>query len=295
LLEKERARQVAAQLRQQQAQRKRMAIAGASVGAVVLLIGILVGVRLAGGPHSAAPAATGQPASATVLAGVTAVPASLLDQVGVGQGVVGLPKTINGQPVLKDQGKPLVLYVGAEYCPYCAAERWAMVMAMSRFGTFSNLGQTHSSSIDIYPNTATLSFHGARYTSQYLSFQGVEIESNQPQGSGYAPLDTLTPPQQQLLTTFDAPPYVGASSAAGFPFIDFANQAVISGASYSPQLLAGKSADQISAALANPNDPITQAVAGTANAITAQLCKLTGNQPAAVCTSTAATAYHGKF
>jgi hypothetical protein len=89
--------------------------------------------------------------------------------------------------VLTANGKPLVVYVGAEYCPYCAAERWAAVIALSRFGTFSGLGQTHSSSTDVYPNTATLSFHGASYTSQYLQFQGVETQSNQPQGTGYAP------------------------------------------------------------------------------------------------------------
>ena len=41
--------------------------------------------------------------------------------------------------LLTADGKPLVLYVGAEYCPYCAAERCAMVQALSRFGTFSNL------------------------------------------------------------------------------------------------------------------------------------------------------------
>jgi hypothetical protein len=296
VLEKERARQVAAQLRQAQERRKRMAIAGAAVGAVVLLLGILVGVKLAGGggqsgtPQSAAQ----QPASATVLAGVTAVPASLLDQVGVGQ-VNALPKTVSGQPVLTDQGKPLVLYVGAEYCPFCAAERWAVVMALSRFGTFTNLGQTHSASGDAYPNTATLSFHGARYTSQYLSFQGVETESNQLVGNGYAPLDTLTTSQQQIVTKYNAPPYVAASSAGTIPFIDFANQAVISGASYSPQLLAGMSADQIATALKDPTNPITQAVGGTANAITALLCRLTGNQPSAVCTSAAVTAFHGKL
>jgi thiol-disulfide isomerase/thioredoxin len=78
------------------------------------------------------------------------------------------PKRISGQAVLNDNGKPLIVYIGAEYCPYCAAERWAAVIALSRFGTFTGLGQTHSSSSDVYPDTATLSFHGAVYASQYL-------------------------------------------------------------------------------------------------------------------------------
>ena len=51
-----------------------------------------------------------------------------------GSGVSPLTAT-TGQPALTSGGKPEILYVGAEYCPYCAAERWAMVVALSRFGT----------------------------------------------------------------------------------------------------------------------------------------------------------------
>jgi len=54
----------------------------------------------------------------------------------------------------------------------------AVVVALSRFGTFTNLGVTSSASNDVYPNTPTLSFHGATYNSQYLSFTGVETTSN---------------------------------------------------------------------------------------------------------------------
>src|SRR5438876_6623085 len=38
-----------------------------------------------------------------------------------------------------DHGKPVVLYVGAQYCPFCAAERWALVLALSRFGHWAGL------------------------------------------------------------------------------------------------------------------------------------------------------------
>ncbi|MEN3307830.1 MAG: hypothetical protein V7603_4032 [Micromonosporaceae bacterium] len=271
-------------------------IAGAAVAAVVLALGVLVVVKLTSRHTTgvAAPAASASPADAAVLAAVNGVPAAVLDQVGAGK-VTALPAATTGQAVLSDGGKPLVVYLGAEYCPYCAAERWAVVVALSRFGTFANLGQTHSSSTDVYPDTATLSFHGASYTSQYLTFQGVETQSNQPEGNGYATLDTPTAQQQQLLAKFDAAPYVPANAAGSIPFLDFANQSVVSGASYSPQLLAGKTAAQIAAALSDPASPIAQAVDGAANAFTAQLCQLTHNQPAAVCTSKAAAAYQGKF
>ena len=35
--------------------------------------------------------------------------------------------------------KPELLYIGAEYCPYCAASRWPLIIALSRFGTFKGL------------------------------------------------------------------------------------------------------------------------------------------------------------
>ena len=272
-------------------------IAGSAVAAVVLVVAVLIVVKLTAHPAAtpSTAATTGaQPASSAVASAVTGIPAAVLDKVAAGQ-VNTPPTTTTGKTVLTDGGKPLVVYLGAEYCPYCAAERWAMVAALSRFGTFTNLGQTHSSSTDVFPDTATLSFHGASYTSRYLAFQGVEMQSNQPQGNGYAPLDTPTAAQQQLLKTFDAPPYVSADAAGSIPFIDFANQAVVSGASYSPQLLAGKSADQVAAALSDPANPIAQAVDGTANAFTTLLCQLTNGQPGTVCTSTAATAYKGKL
>lgn len=277
--------------RRAEARRKRMINAGVAVGVIVLIAGILIGVKLStggGSSKSGGPAATA--ASAEVIAKVTGVPAATLDTIGKGK-VDALPKAITGQPILKDGNKPLVTYIGAEYCPYCAAERWAMVVALSRFGTFTNLGQTHSSSQDVFPSTPTLSFHGSTYTSQYLSFQGVETQSNQISNGQYATLDTPTAQQQALVKKFNAPPYVDASSAGSIPFIDFANQALVSGSSYSPQLFAGKTPEQVAAALSDPNSDIAKAVGGTANAFTAQLCKMTNNQPANVCTSPAAQAY----
>ncbi len=263
------------------------------MAAVVVVALVLVVVKLTGhgGPKAASPAVTGTAAAAVTDALAKISPATL-DTVGKGK-VNALPKALTGQPALTEGGKPLVVYIGAEYCPYCAAERWPMVVALSRFGTFHNLGLTHSASGDVFPNTATLSFHGASYTSQYLTFQGVETETNQPQGNGYAPLDKLTDQQQRLLQTYDAPPYVPSSSQGAIPFIDLGNRYLISGASYPPDTLSGKTAEQITAALSNPADPITQAVGGTANAITAALCQLTGGQPGNVCTSPAVTAYAG--
>jgi hypothetical protein len=43
-----------------------------------------------------------------------------------------------------------VVFVGAEYCPYCASERWPLVMALSKFGTFfEGLRGSMSSTTDL--------------------------------------------------------------------------------------------------------------------------------------------------
>ena len=61
---------------------------------------------------------------------------------------------------------------------------------------------------------------------------------------------------------------------------------MISGASYNPGVLDGLSWSTIAADLSNPNSPVAKAVDGTANYITAAICKMTGNQPASACTAT---------
>lgn len=222
-------------------------------------------------------------AAADLVKKVTNVPQSVLDAVGQGS-VTVLPKAITGTALTKD-GKPEILYIGAEYCPYCATQRWPVVIALSQFGTFTNLGATHSASADTFPNTQTFSFHGAAYTSKYISFAGVETQTNQIQGNSYAPLDTMTAEQQKLFTTFNAPPYVDASSTGSIPFMYFAGSYINSGSMYAPSLLQGKTAMQIATALSTPSDPISQGAVGAANVLIATICKLTNNQPANVCTA----------
>jgi thiol-disulfide isomerase/thioredoxin len=277
------ARELAAKQRRAEQRRKRLIGAAAAVGAVVLVIGILVGVKLSA-PAKKNTNVGSAPAAASLVSSVTNVSPTVLDQAGKGA-VDSPPQATSGQPVLKGaDGKPVVFYMGAEYCPYCAAERWPMIVALSRFGTFQNLSTTSSSSTDTFPNTPTFTFHGASYTSQYIDFQPKEIQSE----AGVA-LETLTSDQQKLVQQFD-PPSPGTTGNP-FPFIDFGNQAIASGASYNPQLLAGMTQQQVADALRNPNSDVAKAILGTANAFTNEICKLTNGQPGNVCSSAAATAY----
>ena len=218
-------------------------------------------------------------ALAAVVAKTTSVPTPVLEKVGAGS-VTSPPSAISGTP-LTAGGKPEMLYVGAEYCPYCAFERWGMIVALSRFGSFSGLSTVHSSSTDQFPNTPTWTFYKSSFTSKYLTFTTVEQTTNVPDSSsplGYVPLQSLTAAQQALLAKYD--------QGGSIPFVDIGNKYVINGASASPQVLQGLSWATIASDLTNTSSPVAQAVNGTASYMTAAICKVTGDQPASACTPT---------
>lgn len=217
--------------------------------------------------------------SAQVAPALASIPASELESIGPGTTKVQLQK-VNGQPLTGAGGRPQLLYVGAEYCPYCAAQRWPLLVALFRFGRLDGLGLTTSSSTDVYPNTPTLTFHGSSYASEHLDFVAVETADRQG-----APLERLSPDQQALLQRYDVPPYV--TTAGGIPFLDFGNRFVVSGAAFSPDLLQGMDHQQVVAALQDPSSPQARAVLGTANVFTAAICEMTGQRPADVCGSQA--------
>jgi Domain of unknown function (DUF929) len=281
-------------------QRRKILIASGAVVVVLAVVLALILVKLgsngSGSPSASSSASSGPTGSALVpvVDKVTSVPASTLDKVANGSGSVNAkPISISGPP-LTAKGLPEMLYIGAEYCPYCAAERWAMIVALSRFGTFSGLSTIHSAAADgagnkePYPNTPTWTFYKSTYTSQYLTFTPVEGETNIPDKSNgfYTTLQTPTAAQQALINKYDAPPNVPSGDQGSIPFIDFGNKYLIAGASYNPQVLAGLSWSTIATDLSNPNSAVAKGVDGTANYITAAICKMTGNQPASACTAT---------
>jgi thiol-disulfide isomerase/thioredoxin len=274
-----RARIAAQQAEQRRLEKRRRILAVSAVGVVVLVaIGLIVGLGLSKGTPKQSAATTG-PLPASVQAKLD-VPVSVLTAVGAGSALSSAIKPATGPP-LTSGGKPEMLYIGAEWCPYCAAERWAMAVALSRFGTFSPLKGIHSSSSDVYPNTATLTFYKSTYTSKYLVFTPVEAED-----VNRNPLQQPTAAQQALWTKY--------APGNTFPFIDIGDRFVAS-TTYNPQVLQGLTWSQIAADLHNPSSPVAKGAVGSANLFTAAICKLTGNAPANVCTAAPVSALEGKI
>ena len=232
------------------------------------------------------------PASSQVFKDVTQVDPNILSVVGTGKLQNPLKSVQGSPPILKGPtGKPEFLYIGAEYCPFCAAQRWAMVVALSRFGTFSQLYQTTSSSTDSYPSTPTFTFDpklykAPIYTSQYIDFVSVEETGNVQNSDGtYPPLQTPTADQLKLFSTYDVSPYT--DTPGSIPFIDIANKYIAIGLAtgFSPQDLAGMQWSAIASSLADTSSTVSQHILGSANYLTAGICLATGQQPGSVCST----------
>jgi len=106
----------------------------------------------------------------------------------------------NVVPLFNVNGKPSVIYFGSITCIFCGENRWAMALALAKFGSFNSLYTGYSALGDsdvptIYwrpasYNTSTTDL-GAFYTSKYVNF--LAIENTEPITGGFAlqPMSTI--------------------------------------------------------------------------------------------------------
>jgi hypothetical protein len=256
-------------------QRKRaMTILGSVVGVAVLVIVIaFFAFRSTSGGGTSTASGNRATASPAVVKAVTSVPNATLTTVGKGN-VATLPTAIHSEPPLTAGGKPQLLYIGAEFCPFCAVERWSLAIALSKFGTFGNLGTVRSATTD--GNYASLDFINSTYTSKYLDFKAVENEDR-----NHNVIQKLTTAQNALWNKL-------TNNQPGYPFISFGNSSAIAGnAPLDPSVLGTLNQQQIASQLADPTSKVAQVVDGGANDDIAAICSMTKNQPSSVCSASA--------
>jgi len=272
-------------------------IFGTVLVVLAVLVIVLVSVTGSKTPAGATPYGT-RPAPASVVNAISSVPPSSFtaagSQVGQSGPFLAAISALNGQPRLTKDGKPLIVYVGSEWCPYCAATRWPLAVALERFGSFTGLHMTGSSLTDIDAATPSLSFYGATYTSKYIAFSGTEQCTDIPSTStsnavlgcnGYLPLQTPSTAVAKLFSKYDFPPYVSATppTPGGIPFLDFANRFHEDGAFMDPAILSGYTHQQVADSLSNPVVAPGQTILVSANYYSAMICQLTNDQPGSVC------------
>jgi len=163
-------------------------------------------------------------------------------------------------------------------------ENWPLIVALSRFGQFTGLTTSRSPEFEHIAPVDSWTFYGSHYASPYLSFVPVEqysnvlvnAKANPDARESYRKLQQLTPAQQALFARYD--------KTRATPFLDFGNHAAQTGSGPIPvQLMTGKSWRQLAAALRQPSTDLGSALLTEADSLTAELCRLTGDRPAAAC------------
>jgi hypothetical protein len=264
---------------QQRAARNRnILIVGTSTIAVIAVIVVIVVVGVSQHKKGTSSANAITPAGASITDVITKA-ASDTSATPDFSGIAGPPKSLSGSGLNGSGGHPEVLYVGGEFCPNCAATRWSLAIALSRFGTLSDLKQTTSSEGSL----ATLSFQGSSYTSQYID---AVLKENE--GQNHEEIDKLTSSEQSLFSS------VGQN---GYPFIDFGGKWAQVGTLLNPNDFSGKSHDDVVKAIGDPNSKLGKEIRAGADVYTAIICETTNNQPSDVCSSqgvkAAESALHG--
>jgi len=254
------------------------------MGIAVAVIGTVLIVKVFGGSSIVRTTTDLSPTSVAVLHEVTGIPSSVYDTVGVSSPSVPVvaPVLLRGAPPLAQRSAsgrlvPMVLFIGAEYNSFSAAERWPLIAALSRFGTFRALYDVQSSPTDFAPNTPTFIFYNVEYHSNYVAFRAFEVASDVLGPSGYRPLMAVP-------KTFSAEEHL-LDPTMTIPFVDVANVAVAREVGLSPITFVGLSRDQIAGNLVDATNAVTQPVVVSANFLIAAICLSDRQRPGKVCGS----------
>ena len=233
---------------------------------IVVVAGIAIGA-LTGGDDSGASAPAA--AAATASSGGTTAAAGGSSNAGI-----RLIRRVSTTP-LQDGGKPVLFFMGAHFCPFCASERWAFVKATSRFGTWRGLRPLLSNGNEGYGALPTYDFVHATYRSSVFTLRHKEVAD-----VNGKPLQQLDKLESSLVNAYNprgSIPFIAAGSTGGQYTVELP---------YSPSLLKGTSFAKLRQAIAAGDDtPVVRAVSDEADAITALMCRLGGGHPASVCTA----------
>ena len=218
--------------RKRAAARRRLLAAAGAVTAVLAIVAVLVVVKLTASPAHRAASESAAPAA--LVRQVTTVPAATLAQMSAGQATTLQAVRTHG-PLLTLGGKPAIVFVSEESCPFCAAERWALTVALSHFGTWKPARHHQFLGHRRLP----------RHRHPVVSFgtlpqRGADTEHHGADGQCRPPLQPQTQLDAGLIASDELPPYVNSVDQSGaVPFLDIGNRFILAGAQYDPQVLAG--------------------------------------------------------
>jgi Domain of unknown function (DUF929) len=170
-------------------------------------------------------------------------------------------EAVQNQPPLTHAGVPEVVVVAPDSCAGCTLESWGIVEALSQFGAFTNLHLSQSETTR-RPIVRGFTFRGSSYGSPFVTFVIAAPSSDVPH-----PL----------------------------PFVDVANKFADVGSPAAPTVANGLSWTRLAGTLGRPKTRAGQAIDGTAELLTAEICEATGGAPAAVCGAAAVQEYENRL
>ena len=161
---------------------------------------------------------------------------------------------------MRRAGKLFVFFMGAEFDPYCAAERWAIVRSLQKFGQWDGLKQTISAARDEpFLNLPTYDFTKATYTSPHIEFVAREIKDRE-----FNPLQKLLKTEEKLLRKFNPKKEI--------PFLLIAGRFTQIGSGFTPKIFIGHTFRQTETELKKVESEIRKTIDDEANIISALLC-----------------------
>jgi hypothetical protein len=129
-------------------------------------------------------------------------------------------------PLWSEDGKPVVFFYGSQACPYCSASSWAIVEALSAFGSLSGLTYGYSSPTDqAGPNTPETGLSSSALSSSFITWDPHEDPYNQS-----IVLPGLTYPELQYVNVYNP--------TSSIPFMVVGGMYVHQGTFVSPSALA---------------------------------------------------------
>jgi len=175
--------------------------------------------------------------------------------------VLGKFVEVSKEPV-KREGKLFVFFVGAEHDPYCAAERWAVVRALQKFGQWNGLKQTMSAARDEpFLNLPTYDFTEATYSSSHIEFVARELKNRE-----FKPLQKLLKTEEKLVRRYNPDIEI--------PFLLVGGRFMQIGAGFTPKIFIGHTFRQTETELKKAESEIRKTIDAEGNIIAALLCTL---------------------
>jgi thiol-disulfide isomerase/thioredoxin len=163
-------------------------------------------------------------------------------------------------------GKLTLFFMGAEYCPYCAAERWAIVRSLQKFGQWEGLKQTISAARDQpFLNLPTYDFTKATYNSPHIEFVAREIKDRE-----FKSLQKLLKTEEKTVRKYDP--------KMDIPFLLVGGRFMQIGSGFPPKIFIGHTFRQTETELKKTESEIRKTIDEEANVISALLC-LSGLPP----------------